>query len=676
MAYRLGIDTGGTYTDVVLIDSNRKVVASCKSLTTRQDLSLGIASAMSTLPPEMLSKIELVSLSTTLTTNSVVEGRGADVGVLLAGYSERQLEKSGLSSIVPKSSIALLSGGHDATGHELTPLDENAAREYILKYKDHVSAFAVSSMFATRNTEHERRLQSLVQTLCDKPVACAHELATSLGAPQRALTAVLNARMIPYIQALLRSVENILLTQNIQAPLMIVKGDGSLINTKTALEQPISTVLSGPAASVVGACALSGLKNAIVVDMGGTTTDIAIVSNGQPTLSADGAKVGDWQPMIEAVKIFCVGLGGDSEVAIKGAKGLVIGPKRVVPISLLAKQYPWVSTRLKQQLKAYPNARHNKFVLALESTPAQLDKLNASQLTAWERLKKGPIELDQASETDSELAKSLSKLQRLGLAIFSGFTPTDAAHVLDLSNHLDKQAAIMAAQIWANQMRCLYGLGQWENNDAHGPSRTVIDLLVENISETLIEASLHQLGMLSQAKSAGMAKLLTQLIISNHESPSDSDHQALFNLDFCADYPLVAVGAPAKSYYPQVAKKLNMQLVIPENAEVANAVGAVMGAVIQRSVISVSQPSTGIFRLYHKQQPQQFSDLSLALKRAEELASTEAQSLAVAAGASNVDIAIEYSRNQVSNAIDGDVFFDCDITAIATGRPSYAKISH
>ena len=84
----------------------------------------------------------------------------------------------------------------------------------------------------------------------------------------------------------------------------------------------------------------------------------------------------------------------------------------------------------------------------------------------------------------------------------------------------------------------------------------------------------------------------------------------------------------------------------------------------------------GSFRLYHKQQPEQFSDLKLALKRAEELASTEAQSLAVAAGASNVDIIIEHSRNQVSNAIDGDVFFDCDITATATGRPSYAKISH
>ena len=511
MAYRLGIDTGGTYTDVVLIDSNRQVVASCKSLTTRQDLSLGIASAMLALPQEMLSKIELVSLSTTLTTNSVVEGRGADVGVLLAGYSDRQLEKSNLTSIVAKSSIALLSGGHDATGYESAPLDECAAREYILKYKDQVSAFAVSSMFATRNTDHERRLQSLVQSLCDKPVACAHELATSLGAPQRALTAVLNARMIPYIQALLHSVKSILITQNIHAPLMIVKGDGSLVNTQTALEQPISTVLSGPAASVVGACALSGLKNAIVVDMGGTTTDIAIVTNGQPTLSADGAKVGDWQPMIEAVKVFCVGLGGDSEVAIKGAKGLVIGPKRVVPISLLAKQYPWVRTRLEQQLKAYPNARHNKFVLALESTPAQLDKLNALQLSAWELLKKGPIELDQAGETDSELAKSLSKLQRLGLAIYSGFTPTDAAHVLDLSDHLDKQAAIMAAQIWANQMRCLYGLGQWENNDAHGPSRTVIDLLVENISETLIEASLHQLGLLSQAKSAGMAKTVNAI---------------------------------------------------------------------------------------------------------------------------------------------------------------------
>ena len=317
MAYRLGIDTGGTYTDAVLVDGQQQVVASFKSLTTREDLSLGIGRAIAGLDCEMLLDIELCSLSTTLTTNSVVEGQGANVAVLLAGYNPRQVQKIGLQSIVAKAATVILSGGHDADGMQQQPLDEITARQSIIRLKNCVSAFAISSMFATRNNAHELRLRALVEELTGKPVACGHELASSLGAPQRALTAVLNARMIPFIQQLIYSVQKILTQRQIVAPLMIVKGDGSLINTATAMQQPVTTVLSGPAASVVGACALSGVKNALVVDMGGTTTDIAIVTNGQPQLCSSGAKVGNWQPMVEAVKVFCSGLGGDSEVRIK-----------------------------------------------------------------------------------------------------------------------------------------------------------------------------------------------------------------------------------------------------------------------------------------------------------------------------------------------------------------------
>ncbi|NQZ30360.1 MAG: hydantoinase/oxoprolinase family protein [Oceanospirillaceae bacterium] len=675
MAYRLGIDTGGTYTDAVLIDENHQVQASCKSLTTRQDLSIGIAKAMSGLPAPMLDDIELVSLSTTLTTNSVVEQRGADVCVLLAGYSDLQLEKSKLLALVPKGAVVTLAGGHDANGEEKQPLDEARARLHILKYQGSVASFAISSMFATRNPAHELKLQALVAEICDKPVACAHDLASSLGAPQRALTAVLNARMIPYIGQLVASVEAILKQRNITAPLMIVKGDGSLINTKTALKQPVATVLSGPAASVIGACALSGLKNAIVVDMGGTTTDIAIVSNGRPTLSAQGAQVGDWQPMVEAIKVFCVGLGGDSEVQIKGAQGLSIGPRRVVPISLLAEQYPWVITRLEQQLAAYPTPRHNKFVLPLESNEQVLAQLSASQLAVWEKLQLGPIELEQIGESNRNEARTLAKLQRLGLAIYSGFTPTDAAHVLGKSTHLNTQAAVLAAKIWSNQMRCLYGVGRWQSDDALGPSQQVFDLVIEKINQCIIEASLNQLGKLSMARTQQLTKLLSSLIVAEPSTADDREHNtqnsALFNIGFAAKYPIVAVGAPALSYYPAVSEKLGVKVHLPKHGEVASAVGAVMGSVVQRASVTISQPSVAIYKLYHGGQPLQYNNLLKAKEKAEEIVSQEARARAVAAGAINIEIAVTEVSNHVKHPIDGELFIDCEVIATATGRPCY-----
>lgn len=670
MSYRLGIDTGGTYTDAVLVNAQQKVVATFKSLTTRQNLALGIEKAISGLPSGYLKEVQLVALSTTLTTNSVVEGKGAAVCALLVGYNDNQLKKSGLTDIVAKGAAVLIDGGHDAAGNQKQSLDEAAARNAILQHKDSVAAFAISSMFATRNSVHELKLRAMVEELTGKPVACGHELASSLGAPQRALTAVLNARMIPYIQQLIQSVQSILADLKISAPLMIVKGDGSLVNTMTAQQQPVATVLSGPAASVIGACALSGLENAIVADMGGTTTDIAIVSNGQPKLSAEGAQIGDWQPMVEAVKVYCVGLGGDSEISMSAASGLKIGPRRVVPLCLLAQQYPWIVERLNQQLNAYPNARHNKFVVRMESDENLLQQLNEKEQQAWQLLVEGPVELDEITENDKDLARAMGKLQRIGLAIYTGFTPTDAAHVLGLSSHLDTEAAILAAKIWSSQMRCLYGIGKWANGDAQAPSQEVFELVNRRISTTLIEASLSDSDKLSQARAGKLTQLMTELLFAE----PGSEQNALFNLEFSAEYPLVAVGAPAASYYPSVAKALGVELHMPEHAEVANAVGAVMGSVVQRAQVTVSQPSAGIYRLYHKQAPLQFTQLEDAMLKAEHIVTQQAKELSLAAGAETVEVTIDYSENHVHHAIDGDLFLDCQVTATATGRPNYRQL--
>lgn len=665
MAYQLGIDTGGTYTDAVIVNAEQKVVAKNKSLTTAYDLTIGIGNAISSLPEGLLKDVNLVALSTTLSTNSVVEGRGAPVSILLPGYKEQQVRKSGLYDILERDLVTLLEGGHTATGAELMSLDLKRAGEVIVAQQNRVSAFAISGMFATRNSAHEIALRDLVMQLTGKPVACGHELASSLGAPRRALTAALNARMILYIQSLINSVEKILHKKDIHAPLMIVKGDGSLVNAKTALLQPVATVLSGPAASVIGACALSGQQNAVVVDIGGTTTDIAIVSDGQPELCEDGARIGDWQPMVEAIRVFSIGLGGDSEVRFKGK--MSISQRRVVPISLLAYQYPEVVPKLERQLQAASTPRNNKFALRLQHNEVLLSQLNSIETEAWERLADGPIEIDSLADTDRQMLRAIARMERQGLLIYSGFTPSDATHVLGMSDHWDRQAAEIGAKIWGRQMRHLYGCGNWALMDAVAPSKQVFDLLIQEISQKLIEAGLNQHGKLVDSRSMKVTQLLADIILNKGEA---EQVKPLFKLRFADDYPIVAVGGPAADYFPEVARALKVGLHLPENADTANAIGAVMGAVVQIAHITVTQPEFGVYYLFHKDHPIRFENLDQALTRARELALEDATAMAETAGASSIETKIKQDANHVKHDIDGELFVSATITAVASGRPN------
>ena len=665
MSLRLGIDTGGTFTDAVLVDDDKQIVAAEKSLTTRFDLSAGIGDVVGKLPSDMLSNVSMVSLSTTLTTNSVVEDLGAPVCVLLPGYNDAQLKQSGLLDILPPQLVVLLDGGFDAVGKEVQALDTDAAREAILKLQDHASAFAISSMFGTRNASHENTLKAMVTELTGMPVICGYELASSLGAPRRALTAALNARMVPPIKELIGSVSKILERHEIDAPLMIVKGDGSLASLDNAIEKPIGTVLSGPAASVIGACQLSGLQNAIVADMGGTTTDIAVVSNGQPELCADGATIGDWQPMVEAVRVNSVGLGGDSEVRFGGHKGLVIGPRRVVPTSLLGHLYPEIIPKLETQLSGMVSASSNRFVLRLENNTALLQQLNATEKAAWDRLAEGPVELDAIVGDNREFVRALAKLKRLGLAIYSGFTPSDAVHVLGINSHWNKRAAELSANIWMRQMRFLYGFGKWKADDIEFASRQVYDLVIATIRRLLIEVGLNESEFTAGSnKSEQMVDLITKMVL---QGASGQDRIPLFNLEFASDYPIVAVGAPAASYYQDVAKSMSIGLHLPDHADVANAFGAVMGSIVQRAQMTVTQPLHGTFCLFSNDEPKQFDSLDAARSYAEELVKQEAEQKALVAGAKNPVITLSYDDVHVKDDIDGELFLESTIIATAIG---------
>jgi N-methylhydantoinase A/oxoprolinase/acetone carboxylase beta subunit len=665
MSLRLGIDTGGTYTDAVIINEQNQVLVAVKSLTTRHNLAIGIGESIGKVPAELLADIEMVSLSTTLTTNAVVEGNGAPVCALVVGLSETQVKKSGLGEIIDDSLIIRIAGGHDASGKQLAPLDIEAATTAILANKDKVSAFSVSAQFGVRNPSHEIKLQNLVTQLTQMPVTCGHELATSLGAPRRALTASLNARMIPFIQDLIEAVQTILQQLNIKAPLMIVKGDGSIVNAETALVHPVTTILSGPAASVIGACALSGSRNAIIADMGGTTTDIAIVTNGQPELASEGARVGNWQPMVETVKVYSIGLGGDSEVRFYGGS-IALGPRRVVPMSLLAQQYPEVLKRMQAHLDDTPTPRHNRFVTRLERNQALINQFTPIESQAWGLLEHGPVEMETMVFKNQDLAKALARLERKGMVIYSGFTPSDAAHVLGNSSHWSVEGAKLAAQIWARQMRVLYGLGSWEKGNSEEPARRVFTLMNDAICQTLLEAGLHQENLLNEARSKHLAELLGKLILKNGENDDDN---ALFGINFGKSHPIVAVGAPAATYYPQAAKSLNIGLILPEYGHVANAVGAVMGSVVQRSEIIITQPTQGIYRIFHGATPFDVTDLEDAISQAEAIVKEQAYTLAKSAGAGEVDIRIRHDNKHIISELDGELFVEAKISAIATGKP-------
>jgi N-methylhydantoinase A/oxoprolinase/acetone carboxylase beta subunit len=508
-------------------------------------------------------------------------------------------------------------------------------------------------------------------------VTCGHELASSLGAPRRALTVALNARMVSHVAALIAAVRQTLDRHRVDAPLMMVQGDGTLVNVARALKRPVATVLSGPAASVLGACALSGRSDAIVADMGGTTTDIAVVRGGQPELSSEGAMVGQWRPMVEAVKVYAIGLGGDSEVRFGGGEGLVIGPRRVVPLSLLAHEHPWVLQVLERQQREAPHASQIRFAQRLQSDAAMLARLSEDELAALQRLAQGPVDVERANIEERSLSKAIARLERKGLAIYSGFTPSDAAHVLGLSSHWSTEAATVGARIWARQMRHLYGLGTWAQGDAVAPSRDVVDKVMGAISQKLIEAGLNDAGQMNEANAGKVANLLTAMALhagaglgAGEAGAGEAGHggaPSVFSLRFAPELPLVAVGAPAHSYYPAVARGLGMALELPQHAEVANAVGAVLGQVSQRVHVTVSQPVRGVFRVFAGTGPRDFDALAPAIALAQQLASAEAQLRAIDAGAASATVVLSRWDNQVHNDIDGHMFFEARVTATASG---------
>jgi len=681
MTIALGIDTGGTYTDAAVVEhSSGRVLCSAKALTTRRDLSLGIGAAIDAAfrqPGAPLpGDVSLVALSTTLATNAIVEGQGSPVCLVLIGYDPELIRQYSFEDELVTEDVVYIAGGHDIHGDEAQPLDEEALRRAVLERQGRVEAFAVSGYFGVRNPAHEERARELTEALTGLPVTCGHDLTTRLNSVRRATTVALNARLVPLLRELIGTLRHTLAERSLTAPLMVVKGDGSLVRAEWAMRRPIETILSGPAASAVGAWHLAG-QNARdedpaseegglwAVDIGGTTTDIAALRGGRPRLNPEGAQVGRWRTMVEAVDVHTVGLGGDSHVRVDTNRRLVVGPQRVIPLSLLASQHPEVVEDLRAQIVVPPREEVAAQFLVARRRPAR--PLEQEEAAIVERLARGPASLASLVREARYGALVLRRVEHLvaqRLVLRAGFTPTDALHTLGRLELWNGEAAGLGAQILAAQAR----------RSPQALCQQVVEGVSHRAATALVSKVLSDESHLPLWEQEPTAALLLERALG------DGDGAELgLACDLTLRYPLVAIGAPVEAYMPRVAQQLNTRLIIPPHAEVANAVGAVAGGVVQRQRVLITplEPGAGggyAVRLHLPDGVRDFHEVEAAVAYAQKRMEDWMADLAHQVGAAQVEVQMARKDRcvPVKSGWGDQLYLGSELIFTAAGRPSPA----
>lgn len=652
----IGIDTGGTYTDAVALDhAARRVVATAKSLTTKGDLAIGVSAALSSVLAALPQGVDaqsvvMVSISTTLATNAVVEGHGSPVGVFLIGFDESMVARTALHKAFPNMPMVRISGGHDHTGAEVAPLDLASLEREALALKDKVTAFAVASAFAVRNPRHELQARDAILRITGKPVTTSRELTSALDAPRRALTAVLNARLISSISMLVAAVKRSMAGLGIAAPLMVVKGDGSLAAADDVAMHPIETVLSGPAASMIGAKWLSGRSDFILSDIGGTTTDVGLLAQGRPRVAEQGADVGGWRTMVQAIDIRTIGLGGDSQVQLGAGGKMSIGPQRAVPVSLLGQHYPETIAMLEADLADSDfSSLHGRFVLLpfgqrQGGDAASLSERDAALLAA---VGERPKPLRKIASTSGAL-RTLENLAKRGLVQLSGFTPSDAAHGLGLQANWSREAALLGARACLR----LRDMKQPNADEVTALCRAVWSETVALSCQAIIETATGQ----SVAGNAFVSAVCR-----------DEGLLGLGKVAIGSTVPVIAVGGPARVIYEEAGRRLGSEMVFVDNFQVANAIGAAAGLVGLRTVVNVEGDGSGLFRVFSLAGVREFTSGRKALDFAEAEARQRALDEARHLGAADPHVEVEIRASYMPDAKGDDGLLKAEIIAEASG---------
>ncbi len=563
----LGIDTGGTFTDGVLFNpATREVTKAVKALTSHSDLKECVLEVLEQLIPDDPARISLVSLSTTLATNAVAEGKRKPVALLLLGYDPELVHQFQFQNQFGTPFYFFIQGRHDFNGVEMDALDEESVRRVGLRYQDKVEAFAVSSYHGPVNAEHEERAGDILRDVSGLPVVQAHHLSNELDSIRRATTASLNASLLSNLTDFIYAVELTLAKYGVTCPLMMVRGEGSIMRVDYARNRPVEMIHSGPATSAIGGQYLSGVDHGLVIDMGGTTTDIALVSNGTIQVDLQAATIGSYRTCIRTIKAHSVGLGGDSRIIFDHWGNLSVGPERVIPFSRFCAMNPQTSPEIYRWIGENQGLHYSEKLeyWVLRRLPRYAsDDEKTNQIIRL--LQDRPYPFRVLREIVGPIAPVLVR-ELIDLEIIDrvGFTPTDLLHASgELSfwdGEIARQIVTIAAKLFHESTDVLISRVR----------EMITKILVAEIVQFLSERKFSE--SYEGIKGAAMDRWLFEQ--SFHHTSDQLGCRIFLKI------PVIGIGAPAKILLPDVAQKLGTAIIFPEHFDVANAVGTVVGNIM------------------------------------------------------------------------------------------------
>ena len=346
--YALAIDVGGTFTDIVLLNLATGEFQLLKTPSTPDDPSRGFIDGISRILKTngvAYSQVRRIFHGTTIATNAILEGKGTPVGVLVSEGFKYVLEigRHSMARLanphvwvkperpVPPERILEMPERTAFDGSIITALDEDAVMSAAAHFQDEgIESIAVSLTHSYANSRHELRARELVlERFPDAHLSLSCEVLPVFREYERTITTVLNAYVMPRVSYYIENLDRELRELGIEAPLLIMKSNGGVIGTETAIRQPVYTALSGPAAGVMSAIDVAGktgVEDCISFDMGGTSTDVSLVNRRTPTVTLTG-QLGDWPVQLPMLDIATIGAGGGSIASLTAAGNLTVGPR-------------------------------------------------------------------------------------------------------------------------------------------------------------------------------------------------------------------------------------------------------------------------------------------------------------------------------------------------------------
>ncbi|MDD6043111.1 MAG: hydantoinase/oxoprolinase family protein [Eubacteriaceae bacterium] len=658
MKIGIGIDTGGTCTDAVIYNFEEKRIMACaKASTTREDLSVGIEEAISKLPEEMRRRAEAIALSTTLATNACVENKGGRGKLFFFGANPEIVKKTGAEyGLTAEENLFFVDSRTNPNGFIQKQPDWDEFRRMLKEQLRDTDAVGVVEFFALKTgAVLEKKARAIIQEESDIPVVCGHELFEEYNIVKRGASTLLNARLLSTISEFIAAVKAAMLRLKLDIPFVIVRSDGSLMSEEFAKQYPVETLLCGPVASVMGAGELTSEQNALIVDIGGTTTDIAFVKNGIAKRAESGVHIGNWDTFVKGLFVDTFGLGGDSLITVNESGKMVLSNERAIPLSMIASKFPEILPMLDESKVSVAISFNQREEIYVALKPLKdAERYTEREAEVCKALLNHPMNLGKLGMVLNRnvSSESLKRLVREGAIMRCGVTPTDAMHILGDFTMYSVEAAYCG----------IYRLSRMAHTDVETFARNIYAAvekkLFVNIGRILFEERYKEW------RSGGISPQLEQAIGDLY----DGDNDDFLNLGLKCKSALVGVGAPTHVFLPRVGEKLGAKVIMPEYAGVANALGAIVGNVVTRTTLEVGTDASDCsFILYGKGIRESFTYLNDAKERAKLLVEQMAREENTRRGGS-ADIAVTFDEEE--NYVDttqGSTFLSYRITAVATG---------